>query len=78
FNQSNNQSIYKMTVGPDRVIFYTEKNLAGSSKEYKVGESIVLKNDPNNNKYMSCEIGTDCWVNAYQYIESSDPYTLET
>ncbi|GAM19759.1 hypothetical protein SAMD00019534_029340, partial [Acytostelium subglobosum LB1] len=65
----------RMTVGTDRVKFYTQKNLAGSyNKEYKVGDSIAfLPNDPDNDKYMSCEIGTECWVNAYEHNDAFNP-----
>ncbi|GAM26461.1 hypothetical protein SAMD00019534_096360, partial [Acytostelium subglobosum LB1] len=72
---SNSFNQLTMTVDTLRVRFFKQKNLAGTyNKEYRVGDSIAFTpHDADNDSYMSCEIGTRCWVNAYQHNDAFNP-----
>lgn len=63
-----------MSIKSNQVAFYRAKNLQGSAKIYNEGDSVAFEpNDPDNDKYLSCEVGSDVWVNAYEHNDAYTP-----
>eukprot|EP01133_Synstelium_polycarpum_P007843 gene7843-9204_t len=63
-----------MSVESNEVKFYKSKNCQGTPVSYKEGASVAFTpNDPDNDKYLSCIVGTNIWVNAYQHNDAFNP-----
>lgn len=63
-----------MSIKTTQVAFYKAKNLQGSPVIYNEGDSIAFEPfDPDNDKYISCEVGSEVWVNAYEHNEAYSP-----
>ncbi|KAF2078203.1 hypothetical protein CYY_000493 [Polysphondylium violaceum] len=63
-----------MSIDSNKVRFFYAKNCSGSYKEYTEGQSIAFEpNDPDNDKYMSCLVGSNVFVNAYQHNDAWNP-----
>lgn len=63
-----------MSIKTTQVAFYKAKNLQGSPVIYNEGDSVAFPPfHPDNDKYISCEVGSDIWVNAYEHNEAYSP-----
>ncbi len=63
-----------MSIKPNQVAFYKAKNLQGSPVIYNEGDSVAFPPfHPDNDKYLSCEVGSEIWVNAYEHNEAYSP-----
>ncbi|EGC31853.1 hypothetical protein DICPUDRAFT_57459 [Dictyostelium purpureum] len=63
-----------MSVESNKVKFFTAKNCTGTGVEYTEGDSVAFEpNDQYNDKFLSCIIGTNVWVNAYQHNDVYNP-----
>eukprot|EP01132_Coremiostelium_polycephalum_P004630 gene4630-5783_t len=70
---NNGPNEIKMSTVPNNIVhFFLQKNCVGEFREFKEGDSVMYgPQDPDNDKYMSCIIGKDVWVNCYQHSEPS-------
>eukprot|EP01133_Synstelium_polycarpum_P022273 gene22273-26717_t len=56
-----------MSVEGNQVQFFAEKNCKGNPVQFFEGDSVTYSADhADNDKYMSCIIGSKVWLNAYQ------------
>eukprot|EP01133_Synstelium_polycarpum_P016943 gene16943-20155_t len=62
-----------MSVDINKVIFYKSKDFQGDSFTFTVGDSVDFpEGHPDNDKFMSCQVGRETLVNCYQNNDLAD------
>eukprot|EP01133_Synstelium_polycarpum_P022462 gene22462-26940_t len=63
-----------MSVQPTEVKFFKSLSCTGDSSSYFEGDTIALPFIASNpDKYLSCIIGSDIWINAYENNDAFNP-----